>query len=74
MPDVVVCVTVIWFVVLLEIYVVAMFVAAEELVAAREQCPLEVIPVTVTLSLDAEVVVRDTGKTGDKAVHEEVPL
>jgi len=41
-----------------------MFVAADVLVAVREQCPLEVIPVTVTLSEVADVVVREAAKTG----------
>ena len=36
-----------------------MLVAALAFVAVREQCPPEVTPVTVTVSLVAEVVVSD---------------
>lgn len=58
-PEVAVWVTVIWLVVFALIYVVAMLVAALEFVAAKEQCPLDVIPVRVTLSEVAEVVTRE---------------
>ena len=42
---------------------VVLFVAALEFVAVRSQCPLEVIPVTVTLSEVAAVVVSLVGIT-----------
>ena len=59
MPLVVVCVTETSFMVLAEMYVVAMFAAALAFVAVREQWPLGVIPVTVTLSEVAAVVARE---------------
>ena len=60
MPEIPACVTVIWFVVFALMYVVATFVAAAVFVGVNEQCPLEVIPVIVKLSLVAAVVVIDT--------------
>ena len=48
-----------WFVALAETYVVAMFAAALAFVAVREQWPLGVIPVTVTLSEVAAVVASE---------------
>ena len=66
-PLVAVWVTVIWLVVFALTYVVAMFVAALALVGNGAQWPLDVIPVTVTLSDVAAVVVSDAVRVSCRA-------
>ena len=51
-----------------------MFVAAAAFVAVKEQCPDEVMPVTVTLSLVAELVLRDAPPEPQPAVVNAPPV
>ena len=53
----------IWFVVLAEMYVVAILVAPLEFVAVNQQCDEAVAPVIETLSVVAAVVVREATST-----------